>query len=247
MVREHRTGVRTHPTVGRLGGVSSSSERLEWFFDPMCPYAYQASKWIREVREQVPVDITWRFFSLEEINREDGKRHPWERPWSYGFGQMRVGALIRREQGNDAIDRWYATVGPAFFDHGVRTHEPEVHAEVIAAAGFDPSLVERAIADETTIADVRADHDEVVATHGGHGVPTIVFESGYAVYGPVVVPAPTGEDALALWDLVKSMARFPHLYELRHPKTMDDLLHIGQQFDTYLTTRAWRTIENPAP
>ena len=70
------------------------------------------------------VDITWRFFSLEEINREAGKKHPWERPWSYGWGQMRVGALIRREQGNDAVDRWYETVGTAFFDDGVKTHDP---------------------------------------------------------------------------------------------------------------------------
>ena len=77
-------------------------ERLQWFFDPMCPYAYQASRWIRDVRTQTPLDITWRFFSLEDINREDGKKHPWERPWSYGWGQMRVGALIRRDLGNDA-------------------------------------------------------------------------------------------------------------------------------------------------
>jgi predicted DsbA family dithiol-disulfide isomerase len=222
------------------------SEHLQWFFDPMCPYAYQASRWIRDVRSQTPLEITWRFFSLEDVNREPGKKHPWERPWSYGWGQMRVGALIRREQGNDALDRWYAAVGRAFFDEGVKTHDPSVHAELIAAAGFDPALVERAIEDDTTTADVRADYDQAVSRYGGHGVPTIVFASGYAVYGPVVVPAPTGDDALALWDLVRSMQRFPHLYELRHPKTGDDLRHIATEFNTYVTTRAWRTIEKPA-
>ena len=66
-------------------------------------------------------------------------------------------------------------------------------------------------------------------------------------YGPVVVPAPTGDDAVALWDLVRSMQRFPHLYELRHPKTHDDLVHVAEQFETYLTTRDWNTVENPAP
>jgi hypothetical protein len=78
-------------------------------------------------------------------------------------------------------------------------------------------------------------------------VPTIVFDDGYAVYGPVVVPAPTGEDALALWDLVHSMRRFPNLYELRHPKTMGDLANVAEHFRTYLTTRDWNTVENPAP
>jgi predicted DsbA family dithiol-disulfide isomerase len=220
--------------------------RLQWFFDPMCPYAYQASRWIREVRTHVPIDITWRFFSLEDINREDGKKHPWERPWSYGWGQMRVGALIRRELGNDAVDRWYATVGGAFFEGGVRTHDPAVHAEVIGDAGFDPELVARAIDDPSTTEDVRADYEEAVTQHGGHGVPTLVFESGYAMYGPVIVPAPTGADALALWEFVSGMQRFPYLYELRHPKTTADLAHIAEEFRTYVTTRDWKTIEKPA-
>src|SRR3954454_21173799 len=119
-------------------------EAVEFYFDPMCPYAYQTSVWIRDVREQQHLDITWRFFSLEEVNLVAGKRHPWERPWSFGFGQMRVGALIRRELGNDALDRWYAAIGRAFFYDGVKTHVPDDHARVIERAGFDPTLVERA-------------------------------------------------------------------------------------------------------
>jgi 2-hydroxychromene-2-carboxylate isomerase len=224
------------------------SEQITFAFDPMCPWAYQTSLWIRNVRELVDVDITWGFFSLEEVNRVEGKRHPWERPWSFGFGQMRVGALIRRELGNDALDRWYATVGRAFFFDGVKTHTPEQHAEVIAVAGFDPAFVERAIADESTLTEVRDEHLDLVERYGAHGVPTIVFAAtDYAVFGPVVSPAPEGDEAVALWELVKGMQRFPHLYEVRHPKTTDDLLHIGEQFRTYLTTRDWHTVENPAP
>ena len=74
-----------------------------------------------------------------------------------------------------------------------------------------------------------------------------MLERGYAVYGPVVVPAPTGDDAVALWELVRSMQRFPQLYELRHPKTLDDLTSVAAHFRTYLTTRDWQTVENPAP
>jgi 2-hydroxychromene-2-carboxylate isomerase len=223
------------------------SEAITFYFDPMCPWAYQTSRWIRNVRDTVDVDVTWRFFSLEEVNHVEGKRHPWERPWSFGFGEMRVGAQIRREQGNDALDRWYAAVGQAFFFEGVKTHTPEHHAEVIAAAGFDPEVVERAIADESTLSEVRDEHRDAVERYGAHGVPTIVFTAtDYAVYGPVVTPAPEGEDAVALWELVKAMQRFPHLYELRHPKATDDMLHIGEEFRTYLTTRDWQTVENPA-
>jgi 2-hydroxychromene-2-carboxylate isomerase len=224
------------------------AEAVDLYFDPMCPYAYQTSRWIREVRAEVGVAVTWKFFSLEEVNLVEGRKHPWERPWSFGFGQMRVGALIRRELGNDAVDRWYEAIGHAFFYEGIKTHEPEQHADVISGAGFDPGLVQRAVDDDSTLAEVRDEHLHAVATYGMHGVATLVFpETQYAVFGPVVVPAPTGEEAVALWELVRSMQRFPHLYELRHPKTMDDLLHVGEQFRTYLTTRDWATVENPAP
>ena len=224
------------------------TDSIDFHFDPMCPYAYQTSRWIRTVRDAVDLEVTWKFFSLEEVNLTEGQRHPWERPWSFGFGQMRVGALIRRELGNDGIDRWYQAVGEAFFFAGVKTHVPERHAAVIAAAGFDPTYVERAIADPSTLDEVRAEHEDAVARVGMHGVPTLVFvPGGYAVYGPVVVPPPEGDDAVALWDLVRSMQRFPHLYELRHPKTAADVRHVGEEFRTYLTSRDWGTIENPAP
>ena len=52
------------------------AEHLQFFFDPMCPYAYQTSVWIRDVRAQIGLDITWRFFSLEEVNRVEGKTPP---------------------------------------------------------------------------------------------------------------------------------------------------------------------------
>jgi 2-hydroxychromene-2-carboxylate isomerase len=221
-------------------------ESVTFYFDPMCPYAYQSSLWMREVRAAVDLDVTWRFFSLEEVNLVEGKAHPWERPWSYGFGQMRVGALIRRELGNEALDSWYAAVGHAFFYDGIKTQVPERHAEVIGAAGFDPAFVERAIADESTLDEVRGEHIDAVERYGAHGVPTLIVGDGYAVYGPVVVPFPTGADAVALWELVRSMPRF-QLYELRHPKSRADVASIGEHFRTYLTTRDWHTVENPAP
>src|SRR6478672_3784891 len=85
-------------------------DSIEFFFDLMCPWAYQGAVWIREVRALTGLDIRWRFFSLEEINRVEGKKHPWERDWSYGWSQMRVGALLRREE-PALLDRWYAATG----------------------------------------------------------------------------------------------------------------------------------------
>lgn len=220
-------------------------EHIEFFFDPMCPWAFQTSVWIREVRARIGLDITWRFFSLEEINRVEGKKHPWEREWSYGWSQMRVGALLRR-QGQEHVDRWYAAAGAAFHIEGRKTHVRETHRDLLAELGYPPDLVDEAIADPTTTEEVRADHDHVVATHAAYGVPTIVLPGDHAVFGPVITPAPRGAEAERLWGLVRGWADFPHLYELVHPKTRADQRHIADSFDPYLRSRDWRTISNPA-
>lgn len=222
-----------------------TAERVEFFFDPMCPWAYQTSKWVRELRDRSTIEVDWRFFSLEEINLVAGKKHPWERPWSYGWSQMRVGAWIRRES-QAAVGEWYAAVGEAFHEHAVKTQDPDVHRELVERIGF-PGAVDAALADPTTADAVRADHDEAVARYGAFGVPLIVLPGGHAVFGPVVTPAPTGEAALRLWNLVLGWREFPHLYELRHPKTAADIAHIAESFRPYLEARDWESIENPAP
>src|SRR4051795_9692233 len=90
----------------------SAQGAVDFHFDVMCPLAYQASLWIREVRDHAGVDVRWRFFSLEEINRGEGKKHPWERAWSYGWSMMRVGALLRRKD-PALLDAWYGRAGTA--------------------------------------------------------------------------------------------------------------------------------------
>ena len=225
-------------------------ERIEFYFDVMCPYCYQSSKWVRTVREQTGLHIDWRFFSLEEINREEGKKHPWERDWSFGWSQMRIGALVRRES-MDAVDRWYEAVGRAFHEDARPTHDPIVQREVLTEAGFDPDVLAQAIADPTTTDEVAADHRRVVADHGAFGVPTIVFPVdgdpiGQALYQQLV-PAPEGPAAVELFDLLVAFNRFPGLYEVNRPKVDADIRLVAERFAPYLTARSWRTIENPTP
>lgn len=217
--------------------------KLDFHFDVMCPWAYQTSKWIRDVRDQIGLDITWRFFSLEEVNRAEGRKHPWERDWSYGWSMMRVGAWLRRES-NSLLDDWYEVSGRALHEDGRQPHRREVAEELVAEMGLDPALVGEAVADPTTHDDVKADHDRVLAL-GGFGVPTLVFEDGSTLFGPVVTPAPSGAEALRLWDLTVGWTAIPHLYELRRPKTTADLDHIAHSFEPYLRAREWNTVQKP--
>src|SRR3954447_17728910 len=107
---------------------------VEFFFDPICPWAYQTSRWIREVRARTGVAVRWRFFSLEEINRPDGKRHPWERRIAYGWTPMRIAAWLRRVD-MSLCDRWYEVCGQALHVDGRRFYEADVAADLLASIG----------------------------------------------------------------------------------------------------------------
>ncbi|HVC66002.1 MAG TPA: DsbA family protein [Acidimicrobiales bacterium] len=218
---------------------------VDFHFDIMCPYAYQTSLWIRNVRDATGLDIRWRFFSLEEINRAEGKKHPWEREWSYGWSMMRIGALLRRED-MALLDRWYAAAGRALHVEGRKPHRPEVAEEILAEMGLDPGTVHAAIADPTTGDEVLAEHEQVVAL-GGFGVPTLRFEDGQALFGPVLVDPPTGEAAVRLWDLTLGWLEFPHLYEIQRPKGPADIDAIATAFTPYLDARDWLSVQKPTP
>ncbi|AEV70720.1 2-hydroxychromene-2-carboxylate isomerase [Mycolicibacterium rhodesiae NBB3] len=220
--------------------MTSRPAAVDFHFDVMCPYAYQTSLWIREVRDLTGLEVNWRFFSLEEINRQEGKKHPWEREWSYGWSMMRIGALLRRRSMTD-LDAWYARAGRALHVDGHKPHERAVARHLLEEIGLDPELVDRAIADPTTGDEVLAEHHRVVGA-GGYGVPTMFFPDGQCLFGPVLVDPPAGEAALRLWDAVVAWTEFPHLYELQRPKTSDDEKLIVDTFRPYLEARDWVSI-----
>ena len=218
---------------------------VDFHFDIMCPWAYQASIWIRDVRDQVGLDVGWRFFSLEEINRAEGKKHPWEREWSYGWSMMRVGALLR-SMDPALLDRWYLAAGTALHVQGRKPHRREVAAELLAELGLDPALVDAAVDDPSTGEAVKADHDRVTSL-GGWGVPTLVFDGDRALFGPVLIEPPTGPAAVRLWHLVTGWLEFPAVYEIQRPKTDQDLQAIAATFRPYLQARDWITIQKETP
>lgn len=220
-------------------------EQVAFHFDIMCPYAFQTSLWIREVQRQTEIDIDWRFFSLEEINRVEGKKHPWERDWSYGWSMMRIGALLRRHD-PALLDRWYLTAAGALHVESRKPHDPAVAEALLAEMGLDPALVRQAIDDPTTHDEVLADHTRATSL-GGWGVPLLVFDDNTTLFGPVVIEPPTGAAALRLWELVKGWREFPHLYELQRPKQPHDLALIAETFRPYLEARDWKTIQNETP
>ncbi|NDG76614.1 MAG: hypothetical protein EBX51_02190 [Acidimicrobiia bacterium] len=225
--------------------MASAPEVVDFYFDTMCPYAHQTSLWIREVARLTPLRVNWKFFSLEVINHVEGKKMPWERDVSYGWTPLRIAAWLKRID-NDLCGAWYLASANALHLEGQRPYEEATARRLLTEIGAPDNTWQSALADRTTHDDVRRDHDHAVQKLGGFGVPIIVPATGRAVFGPVIVPAPTGDDAVRLWQLVCGMAEFPHFYELKVPKTADDMTHIANSFNPYLRAREWQTVQNPA-
>ncbi len=220
-------------------------DRVAFHFDVMCPYAFQTSLWIREVRDAIGLEVDWRFFSLEEVNRAEGKKHPWEREWSYGWSMMRIGAKLRSID-PALLDAWYLAAGTALHVHGRKPHRPEVAEALLEELGQDPGLVQAALDDPATGQEVFEDHQRVTDL-GVFGVPTLFFPDGQSLFGPVLIDPPTGEAAVRLWRHVTGWLEFPRLYEIKRPKSPQDVHEIAETFRPYLEARDWVTIERPAP
>lgn len=170
---------------------------------------------MRDVEQTRDVTVDWRVFSLQLIH--EGKEDPLADLHAKGTPALRTLALARRRFGNEAVGRTYAAIGR-------RVHEgdEELDAEVVRRSledvGLDPGLVDQALEDDSTMDDVRADHESAVREVGAFGVPTIVLESGRGLFGPVIAAAPGRDEAGELWDHVRFLIGADGFYELKRDR-----------------------------
>jgi predicted DsbA family dithiol-disulfide isomerase len=190
---------------------------INFHVDPLCPLAWRTALWIREARKVRSVDVTWRFFSLEVVNRKEGVEPDFQS--GYGWAGLRTLAQARRQGGNEAVEQLYLALGAAQHGHGESIRQPDGVRAAIQKAGLDASMVDAALADERTLQDVLADHEEAVQRYRAFGVPTIAIEGlDVGFYGPIIHFVPRGEDAGELWDYTAWALRQPNLFELKRDR-----------------------------
>ncbi|MBK5227474.1 MAG: DsbA family protein [Actinobacteria bacterium] len=190
--------------------------RVRFHFDPLCPWAWQSSKWMREVENVRDVEVEWRLFSLRLIN--ENQQDPLADAHAKGTPALRALALVRREEGNDAVGRVYEALGGRIHEGPSEEMDQATVRSSLEDAGLDPTIVDRALDDDSTMADVRAEHDAAVSEVGVFGVPTIVLATGEGMFGPVIAKAPSGEAAGELWDHVEWLIRQDGLFELKRER-----------------------------
>jgi 2-hydroxychromene-2-carboxylate isomerase len=188
---------------------------VDFYFDPVCPWAWRTSLWIQEVARVRPLELRWRCLSLEEINRSAGTLKDVH---STSRSSFRTLVLARRQGGEDAIGRLYAALGSARHARKQDLGDPATVTAALAEAGLDDRLYDAALADPTTEQEFLAEHT-AIAAQGGFGVPTLVIAGSPPIFGPVIHPSPEGEAAGVLWDHVAALSQIPAFFELKRGRT----------------------------
>jgi 2-hydroxychromene-2-carboxylate isomerase len=190
------------------------TERVRFYFDVLCPWAWQAAVWMREVERVRDVAVDWRLFSLILLN--EGKGEMPEELRARGLLGARAMAAARREAGNEGIGRAYEAVGRRLHEDG-RELGPELVAEAFAEVGLPRELAGRAAGDGdgSLETDVRRDHQEAVREVGAFGVPTIVLPSGRGIFGPVIATPRRGAEAGEMWDHVRWLVDQEDFFEIK--------------------------------
>lgn len=202
---------------------------IEFFWDPVCPFAWITSRWIQKVRAQTGYAVDWRFISLRLINSD--KDYATEFPAGYehghtaGLRMLRVAARVRDELGPEPLDELYTAFGQSYFDRP-KAESAAARSELgtipairacLVAADLDPAFA-TAADDPDMDAPVDADTQLALGRTGRDvGTPIITFRppDGLSFFGPVISRIPADEDAVALWQAVTTLAAFPGFAEMK--------------------------------
>lgn len=204
--------------------MATDTTTVRFFFDPLCPWAWRTSLWMREVRSVRPVALEWAIFSLEGNN--DGLDGLRDGLWRSGPAFRTIALLHQRLAGpelHEAIDAFYLALGRATHERRENIGKHEVTAAALREAGLEAGLLDEALADTSTIDWVLAAHAEAVGI-GAFGVPTLLLRHPARSYpdkgafGPVIDSVPEGEDAGELWDHLSALIARPEFYEIKRPR-----------------------------
>src|SRR5690349_12620836 len=183
---------------------------VDFFFDPGCPYTWRTSRWISGVAAAGVATVTWRVMSLGLLH-EGGEVPPeWREPMQQNTRALRALAAV---DDNAARGRLYTALGTRRHEKNL-TYTDEEIAAAVAEAGL-PEAVAAAVGDHSLDAAVRASHDEAQAAVGQETGSPVLRVGERAWFGPVVVPVPTGAEALRLFEGVRLLAQVSAFSELK--------------------------------
>jgi 2-hydroxychromene-2-carboxylate isomerase len=196
--------------------------RVDFWFDPICPWAWITSRWILEVEEVRPVNVVWHVMSLAVLNEDkEGLPERYRESMRSAWGPVRVLIAAEQAHGPQVLLPLYTALGNRFHkDKAPRDRETITAA--LAEAGLPAALADAM--DSTEYDDaVRASHADGIERVGTDVGTPIISVGRMSVFGPVVSPIPRGEDAGRLWDGVRLISGVDGFFELKRSRTRDPI------------------------
>jgi 2-hydroxychromene-2-carboxylate isomerase len=196
------------------------TEEVQFWFDPLCPWAWITSRWMLEVEQVRPVHTDWRIMSLAYLNLEqhEGKdlSEDYLERMSKAWGPVRICAAAAQHSGPAILGPLYTAIGTRFHNQH-RRDDPDTIPEALAEVGLPASLADAA--DSTEFEQLIKDSHHEAFDEVGLDVGTPVIRiRGNALFGPVITPAPKGEAAGELWDGLVLVSKADGFFELKRSR-----------------------------
>ena len=199
---------------------SAELEEVQFWFDPLCPWAWITSRWMLEVEQVRPVKTDWRIMSLAYLNlvQHEGKglSEEYVERMSRAWGPVRVCAAAAADAGPGVLGPLYTAIGTRLHNQG-RREDPAIIPEALQEAGLPAWLADAAETDEFDAAIKKSHHEAFDEVGLDVGTPVIRIR-GKALFGPVITPAPKGEATGELWDGLVLVSKADGFFELKRSR-----------------------------
>ena len=197
-------------------------KHVEMWFDPICPWAWMTSRWLMEVERLRDIEVTWSVMSLAVLNEHRDLDAAYRSLMDIAWGPVRTIIAAAEEHGQEVVKPLYDAMGTRIHLDKVKDFDA-VARESLAEVGL-PERLASAAHHKTHDAALRRSHKRGISLVGTEVGTPIISVEGIAFFGPVVTPAPKGEDAARLWDGCVLVAGTPGFYELKRTRTQGPIL-----------------------
>ncbi len=195
---------------------------VDFWFDPICPWAWIASRWIHEVTAVRPVTPRWHVMSLSVLNSDkEGLDERYQELLATGWGPVRICIAAEQQFGPEVLGKLYTALGTKFHLEKA-PRERATYEAALKEAGLPESLADAADSTEYDEALKASHHDGMDRVGYEVGTP-VISVNGTSIFGPVVSPIPRGEAAAKLWDGVLAISETDGFFELKRSRTRDPI------------------------
>jgi 2-hydroxychromene-2-carboxylate isomerase len=192
--------------------------QVDFWFDPLCPWAWITSRWMLEVAQVRPVAPRWHVMSLAVLNEgRDDLPEGYKERLSQAMGPVRVVVAAAQKFGSEAVLPLYTAIGTRFHNQKAEQNRATIEA-ALAEAGLPAELADAMDSTEYDEA-VRASHTDGIERVGLEVGTPIISVGDASIFGPVITPIPRGEAAGRLWDGVHLCLQTPGFFELKRSRT----------------------------